>query len=87
MRAIELLDAYESVRRQFYGGCVGLLGFSGSALFAIIIRSMLSAKNVLTYQAGAGIVFDSVPERELDEVKAKLAALRKAIVSAQELTI
>jgi len=49
---------------------------------AIVIRSMLSQNNVLHFRAGAGIVLDSVPENELQEVNNKLAAVRRAIAAA-----
>lgn len=83
-KAMELLDRYEGVRRGFYGGAVGLIGFKGDVNHAILIRSFLSRDNVLYYQAGSGIVADSVPEREVEEVKNKLAALREAVCMAVE---
>jgi anthranilate synthase component 1 len=81
-RAMQLIDTYENQRRGFYGGCIGYLGFDRSVNHAIIIRSFLSKNKTLFYQAGAGIVADSVEENELQEVNNKLAALKKAVVMA-----
>jgi anthranilate synthase component I len=82
IRAMELIDAYEPTSRSYYGGALGFMGFDGSCNHAIMIRSMLSKQNQLTYQAGAGVVVSSKPESELQEVNNKLGALKKAIVMA-----
>jgi anthranilate synthase component I len=84
-RAMQLIDTYENQRRGFYGGCIGYLGFDRSVNHAIIIRSFLSKNKTLFYQAGAGIVADSVEENELQEVNNKLAALKKAVVMANSI--
>jgi len=84
-RAMEIIDANENIKRSFYSGAIGYLGFNGDFNHAIMIRSLLSKNNVLHYQAGAGIVADSIPESELNEVNNKVAALRKAIEMAQEI--
>jgi len=78
-KALELLDEYEPTSRNFYGGSIGFVGFNGSINHAIFIRSFLSKDHVLYYQAGAGIVASSIPEKELQEVENKLGALRKAM--------
>jgi anthranilate synthase component 1 len=78
-KAMELIDKYEPTARSYYGGCIGSIGFDGSVNHAIMIRSMLSRNNTLTYQAGAGIVAASQPENELQEVNNKLGALKSAI--------
>jgi anthranilate synthase component I len=78
-KAMELIDQYEPTARSYYGGCIGFVGFDGSCNHAIMIRSLLSRNNTLTYQAGAGIVAASQPENELQEVKNKLGALKSAI--------
>ena len=82
IRAMELIDAYEPTSRSYYGGALGFMGFDGSCNHAIMIRSMLSKQNQLTYQAGAGVVVSSNPESELQEVNNKLGALKKAIEMA-----
>ena len=80
-KAMELIDQYEPTARSYYGGCIGFIGFDGSCNHAIMIRSLLSRNNTLTYQAGAGIVAASQPESELQEVNNKLGALKSAIAS------
>ncbi len=84
-RAMEIIDANENIKRSFYSGAIGYLGFNGDFNHAIIIRSFLSKNNTLHYQAGAGIVADSVPENELNEVNHKIAALRRAVELAEDL--
>lgn len=84
-RAMEIIDENENIKRSFYSGAIGYLGFNGDFNHAIMIRSFLSKNNTLHYQAGAGIVAGSVPESELNEVNNKIAALRKAIELAEEL--
>ncbi len=84
-RAMEIIDENENIKRSFYSGAIGYLGFNGDFNHAIMIRSFLSKNNTLHYQAGAGIVAGSVAESELNEVNNKIAALRKAIELAEEL--
>lgn len=84
-RALELIDKYEPTSRNFYGGSIGYMGFNGSVNHAIFIRSFLSKDHTLFYQAGAGVVASSVPEKELQEVNQKLGALKKAIELAKEI--
>lgn len=83
VRAIQLLSAIENDPRSFYGGSIGFIDFNGEINQAIIIRSFLAKNNEIFYRAGAGVVLKSVPENELQEVNNKLAALRKALVEAQ----
>ena len=83
-RAMELIDQYEWSARGYYGGCIGFFGFDGSCNHAIMIRTMLSKRNTLVYQAGAGVVAASRPESELLEVNNKLNALKAAIRMAEE---
>ncbi len=82
-KAIELINKYENINRAFYGGAIGFIGFNGNMNQAIVIRSFLSKDNVLSFQAGAGIVVTSNEEHELQEVKNKLGALTKALVEAE----
>ncbi len=84
-KAMELIDTYENQTRGFYGGCVGFIGLNGNVNQAIAIRSFVSKNNTLYYQAGAGIVINSKEENELQEVNNKLAALKKALVLAEEI--
>ncbi len=78
-QAVRLIDRYEPHARGFYGGGIGFIGFNGSLNHAIMIRSFLSRRGTLAYQAGAGVVIGSTPEGELDEVNGKTGALKKAI--------
>ena len=84
-KAMELIDIYENQSRGFYGGAVGIIGLDGSVNLAIAIRSFVSKNNVLYYQAGAGIVIHSDEEKELQEVNNKLAALKKALLLAENI--
>lgn len=82
-RAMQLINELEPSARSFYGGSVGFFSFDGDCTQAIMIRSFLARDEKLIFQAGAGIVADSVPERETAEVRNKLAALRRAIAEAE----
>ena len=84
-KAIELIDSYEKVSREFYGGAIGFIGFNGDFNHAIIIRSFLSKNKILFYQAGAGIVAKSDRDKENLEIENKIEALRKAIKIAEKL--
>lgn len=84
-KALQLIDKYEKTKRNFYGGAIGYMDFNGNFNHAIIIRSFLSLNNQLHYQAGAGIVADSIPESELQEVYNKLGALDKALIQAEKI--
>ena len=81
--ALQLIERYETVNRNAYGGAIGFMDFKGNYNHAIIIRSFVSKNHKLYYQAGAGIVADSKPESELQEVYNKLKALTKAITHAE----
>lgn len=83
--AMQLIDRFEGQKRGFYSGAIGFMGFNGDFNHAIMIRSFLSQNNVLHYQAGAGIVADSDPQSELNEVNNKIMALRKALEMAEGL--
>ena len=84
-KALQLIDKYETTQRNFYGGAIGYMDFEGNFNHAIIIRSFLSKNNQLHFQAGAGIVANSIPESELQEVYNKLGALDKALTLAENL--
>ena len=84
-KAMELIDKLEKTSRSFYGGSIGYIGFNGDFNQAIMIRSFLSKNNTLFYQAGAGIVSESVEEKELQEVNNKLMALKNAMIMAKEI--
>jgi len=82
IRAMEIIEALEPVRRGAYGGAVGYLDFAGNLDVAIAIRTAVVAGGVLHVQAGAGIVADSVPSSEADECENKARALMRAVDAA-----
>jgi anthranilate synthase component 1 len=75
IRAIQTVDALEPHRRGFYAGIVGYVEPGGGLDTCITIRSAVKLRDRLILQAGAGVVYDSRPERELEETGEKLAAL------------
>ncbi len=79
VRALQLINDIEPHNRGIYGGAIGYIGFDGSINHAITIRTFVSRNGALEFQAGAGIVALSDPERELQETNNKLGALSKAI--------
>jgi len=84
MRAMEIIDELEPVSRGLYGGTVGYFGARGDMDHAITIRTLVFAGDEYSYQAGAGIVADSVPATEHEEVLAKSAAMVRALELAGE---
>ncbi len=84
IRAMEIIEALEPVRRGAYGGAVGYLDFAGNLDVAIAIRTAVVADGVLHIQAGAGIVADSDPSAEADECESKARALMRAVDGAAE---
>ncbi|MDG2154640.1 MAG: anthranilate synthase component I family protein [Gammaproteobacteria bacterium] len=84
VRAMELIDHFEPVRRGVYAGTVGYFANNGDMDQAIAIRTLVFKGDRYSYQAGAGIVADSVPEYEYNEVLAKSAILRKALALAEK---
>ena len=84
LRAIELIDELEPVNRDLYSGSIGYFGHGGSMDQAITIRTMIFSEGEYSYQAGAGIVADSDPGREHEEVLSKAAALQAALDLAKE---
>ncbi|WP_316737814.1 anthranilate synthase component I family protein [Pedobacter aquatilis] len=84
-KAMQLIDENEKLGRNFYAGAIGFMGFNEDFNHAIMIRTFMSKNNELHYRAGAGIVADSVPETEMQEVNNKIAALRKAVEMAKDI--
>ena len=84
VRAMEIIDELETVRRGFFGGCCGYLDYSGNMDMAITIRTMVAKDGKVTLEAGAGIVADSVPEYEFEETMNKSRAVLTAIDLARE---
>jgi len=84
VRAMQIIDELEPVGRELYGGTVGYFGARGDMDHAITIRTLVFHGDEYSYQAGGGIVADSVPEAEHDEVLAKSAAVARALELAGE---
>jgi anthranilate synthase component 1 len=83
VRAMEIIDELEPVRRGLYGGCVGYLDFAGDLDMAIAIRTALIRDGVAYVQAGAGIVADSQPAAEERESQDKARAVLTAVAVAE----
>ncbi|HEY2417627.1 MAG TPA: anthranilate synthase component I family protein [Steroidobacteraceae bacterium] len=83
VRAMEIIEELEPVRRGLYGGTIGYFGAHGAMDQAITIRTLVFHGDEYSYQAGAGIVADSQPAAEHDEVLAKSAALLRALKLAE----
>ena len=79
IRAMEIIAELEQRPRGPYGGAVGYISFHGNMDMAITIRTACIENNLLTVQAGAGIVADSDPERERQETVNKAMAMQKAL--------
>jgi len=84
VRAMEIIEEMESVGRGLYAGTAGYFGLSGDMDQAITIRTLVFSGDEYSFQAGAGIVADSVPASEYREVLAKSAILRRALEIAGE---
>ena len=84
VRAMEIIDELEPVKRGIYGGACGYLSFAGDMDVAIAIRTGILKDQVLYVQAAAGVVADSVPELEWKETEAKARALIRAAELVEE---
>ncbi len=80
VRSMEIIEELEPEKRGIYAGLVGYIDFQGNTDTCITIRTIIHRDNTVYIQAGAGIVYDSVPEREYEETINKAKALMKAIV-------
>lgn len=85
VRATELIRQYEGKRRGSYGGAVGYYTGDGEMDSCIVIRSAFVKDGVAHVQAGAGVVYDSVPQAEADETRHKARAVINAIQKAAQL--
>ena len=83
VRAMEIIDELEPVKRGVYAGSVGYLGFGGDMDLAIAIRTAVIKDGVLSVQAGAGIVADSNPDAEWQETQNKARAVIRAAELAE----
>ena len=84
VRAMQIIEELEPVRRGLYGGTIGYFGAGGAMDQAITIRTLVFQADQYSFQAGAGIVADSRPAAEYEEVLAKGAALMRALALAEE---
>jgi len=84
IRAMQIIGELEPSPRGAYAGTVGYFDFTGNMDFAITIRSIVVSGNNATIQAGAGIVADSVPEREFNETEQKMGAMLQALRTFRE---
>ena len=78
IRAMEIIDELEPVKRNIYGGAVGYIGWNGNMDMAIAIRTAIIKDKMLHVQAGGGVVADSVPELEWEETMNKARAVMRA---------
>lgn len=84
VRAMQIIEEMEQVGRGLYAGTAGYFGLSGDMDQAITIRTLVFSGDQYSYQAGAGIVADSIPAKEYQEVLAKSAILKRALEIAAE---
>lgn len=85
IRAMTIINQLEGIPRGPYGGAVGYFSLNGNADFAITIRTMVCDGNNAKIQAGAGIVYDSVPENEYTECENKASALLDALKNKEKI--
>jgi len=83
IKAVQLISEYEKMSRGVYAGAVGYIDFSDNLDMCIAIRTLFADKEKIYWQAGAGIVADSVPELELKEIKNKSAVMISALKLAE----
>ena len=81
VRAMEIIDELEPVKRGVYAGAVGYLGFHGNMDVAIALRTAVVKNGTLYVQAGGGIVADSQPAAEWQELRARRGLLRAAMLA------
>lgn len=79
IRAMEIIEELENVKRGIYAGTVGYFSFGGDMDMCIAIRTFVLKGKTAYLQAGAGIVYDSIPENEFEEIQNKLLALKEAL--------
>ncbi|NRD69659.1 chorismate-binding protein [Psychrobacter okhotskensis] len=82
IRAMQIIDELEPLRRTVFGGAIGYLGWHGNMDSAIAIRTAVMRRGKIHIQAGAGVIADSIPEAEWDETNKKALALIKAVKMA-----
>jgi len=84
IRAMEIIEEFEPCKRGVYGGSIGYVGYDGNLDMCIAIRTLVIKDGMVHVQAGAGIVADSVPEKEFEETENKARGMLKAVAVAME---
>ena len=79
IRAMEIIEDLENSKRGIYSGAVGYFSYGGDMDMAIAIRTLILKGKTAYLQAGAGIVYDSVPEKEFEEIQNKLMVLKEVL--------
>ncbi len=82
-KAVEIIEGLEPHPRSYYCGCAGLLRSDGDFVLSVLIRTAIGSGNRLSYYAGCGIVWDSVPEKELSELYLKMKAFHDSATERQ----
>jgi anthranilate synthase component 1 len=85
VRAMQIISEFEKVQRNAYAGALGYFGYEGNHDSCIAIRTAMIAKDILHLQAGAGIVADSVPEKEYEETINKAKGMLNALALAERI--
>ena len=83
IRAMEIIHDLEPERRGVYSGAIGYFDFTGNMNTCIAIRTMVMKDNMVYFQSGAGIVYDSEPDKEFEETVSKAKAINSAIDLAE----
>lgn len=83
-RACQIIDELEKSKRGIYGGAIGYMDFTGNLDVCIAIRLVYKKNGEICLRSGAGIVADSVPEKEFMECKNKAKAVVRALAQAEE---
>lgn len=83
---MEIIEELEPVRRGIYTGSIGWMGYNGDLDFNIVIRTAFIQDERVHIQAGAGIVIDSIPEKEYEESLNKAKSMWQAVQMVEELT-
>lgn len=86
IKAIELIGKLEQTKRNIYAGAIGYISFNGNIDMCIAIRTFFANNENIFWQSGAGIVYDSIPQNEINEFKTKSAVLFEALKLAEELS-
>jgi anthranilate synthase component 1 len=76
---MEIIEDLEECKRGIYSGAVGYFSYEGDMDMAIAIRTLILKDKTAYLQAGAGIVYDSVPEKEFEEIQSKLMVLKEVL--------